>query len=267
MRYHLHYRAIVAGLLSPAIALLTMQLPPVRSQLPPVPSGGGDIGQPRQSIGAGTRYGLEFPSGSGDVGQPEHTVGAGTRGNGDCIARDEKPLTVLMPSHNNASITVSANPTLFAYIPKTTAKEGELVIVDDQGEEVYNTYFGVQNPPGVMKLNIPATVSLEPNHEYQWQLSLICNPQQRESDVFVRGSMRRLQLSTQLQNQLAQVAEEPIEQAKIYLRASIWQDALTVIDANRDKYPGAWEELLQSVGLGAVGTEPIIDCCKPTPEN
>ena len=263
---HLHYRAIVAGLLSPAIALLTVQLPPVRSQLPPF-SSGGDIGQPKQTIGAGTRYGLEFPGGGGDVGQPEHTVGAGTRGTGDCIGRDERPLTALMPTHNNASTTVSPNPTLFAYIPQTTAQEGELVIVDDQGEEVYSTYFGVQNPPGVIKLNLPSTVALEPNQEYQWQLALICNPAQRELDKFVRGSIRRSQLSPEMQNQLAQVAEEPIEQAKIYLQASIWQDALTIIDANRDKYPGAWEELLQSVGLGAVGVERTIDCCKPTPEN
>ena len=266
MRYHLHYRAIVAGLLSPAIALLTVQLPPVRSQLPPGLSG-GDIGQPKETIGAGARYGLEFPGGAGDVGQPESTIGAGTRGNGDCIARGEKPLTALMPTHNNTSTTVSANPTLFAYIPKTTAQEGELVIVDDEGEEVYSTYFGVQSRSGVIKLNLPSTVALEPGQEYQWQLALVCNPQQRELDKFVRGSLRRRQLSPEMQNQLAKVAEEPIEQAKIYLQASIWQDALTVIDANRDKYPGAWEELLQSVGLGAVGAEPIIDCCKPTPEN
>ncbi len=266
MSYHLHYQAIVAGLLSPAIALLTVQLPPVRSQLPPGISG-SDIGQPGQTIGAGTRYGLEFPGGGGDIGQPENTVGAGTRGTGDCIARGEKPLTALMPTHHHTTTTVSANPTLFAYIPQTIAQEGELVIVDEDGEEVYSTYFGVQNPPGVIKLNLPSTIALEPDQEYQWQLALICNPQQRELDKFVRGSLRRRQLSPEMQNQLAKVAAEPIEQAKIYLQASIWQDALTLIDANRDKYPGAWEELLQSVGLGAVGDEPMIDCCKAIPEN
>ena len=208
-------------------------------------------------------YGLDFPA---DIGAPQRTVGAGTRGGPESCLPGEKALPLsLMPTTNaDSGTTVSSNPAFFFYVPKTTAKTGEFLLVDDAWDEVYITEFELPRAPGVIKVSLPKTVELEVGREYKWQFMIVCNQEDRSADRFVLGKLEREQLSPEMEATLEE-EPNPIERAKLYARAKIWYEALTQVASARSQYPGAWEELLRSAGLGAIATEPIADCC--TPEN
>ena len=84
------------------------------------------------------------------IGAPRRAIGGGTRGG------ESTYLTALSPQ-SNVITTVSAQPTLFWYIPKTQAKSAKFVVYDNQGQLFYQTTVALQGIPGVVKLSLPKT--------------------------------------------------------------------------------------------------------------
>lgn len=200
---------------------------------------------------------LKFPP-VDDRGAPSQTLGGGTRGS-SCIDGSGIPITPLMPSKNNFGKTVAANPTLYWYIPQNTAQSGELALTDEAGNQVYLTTFKLPSTPGIIKLDLPANISLQIGKYYRWYFTMICDFQDRAQDQSVKGLLQRTEVSSSLKSQLAGVGL--LEQAKIYAESQIWQEALNTVAQLRREKPTEWEELLQSVGLGAIAKEPFLDCC------
>ncbi len=200
-------------------------------------------------------------------GAPARTAGAGQRSI-QCTT-GSAPLTVLAPN-NNIGTTVSANPSLFWYVPETSVKSAEFRIFDDRHAEVNQTTLTLSGSPGVVKLSLPATVSLKAGKKYVWYFGLICDPLDRGADVYVRGKIERSELSSEQRTKLAG-ATEPIEKAQLYAQAQIWQETLTLLAQLRREHPhdskvtDAWTELLRSVQLDAIATEPIVEDLTPQP--
>lgn len=209
----------------------------------------------------------------GDVGKPEQTSGAGTRG---CSPKVEKPLIPLMPAtedpnpsaYNPSKLlfyitqkTASSTPSLFFYVPKYTAvNTGELVLIDREGNYIYLSSFALGDTPGVIKLSLPKSVILEIGREYQWQLAIVCNPDDRSADYYIQGKIEITELSPDLRNQL-ELESEAIAKAKLFADAGIWYDTLELAAQARQQKPKAWTDLLASVGLKDFADEPIIECC------
>ena len=206
-------------------------------------------------------YGLDFPA---DIGAPQRTIGAGTRGGPKSCLPGEKavPLSLMPTTNAHPGTTISSNPAFFFYVPETTAEKGEFLLVDDGWDEVYITEFELPRAPGVIKVSLPKTVELQVGREYKWQFMIVCDRLDRSADRFVLGKLEREQLSPEMEAWLEQ-EPDPIERAKLYARAKIWYEALTQVASARSQYPGAWEELLRSAGLGAIASEPLAECCTP----
>ncbi len=196
-------------------------------------------------------------------GAPARTAGAGQR-RPDCYVGNT-PLTALTPS-NNVATTVSANPTLFWYVPQSEAKSAEFVVIDNQKNEIYATTLALNGSPGIVKLSLPATVSLETGKDYTWQLALICDPTDRSGDQVVEGLIERTALSSAQKTRLA-AATDPLKQAEVYAQARIWQETIAILAQLRRDRPNdsnvtnAWKELLNSVELPAIATAPLVECC------
>ena len=227
---------ILAGVLSPALVSLA-SLPP---QLPAESRPDG-------------RISLEFPP-AADRGAPERTAGGGVRGD-SCVEQEATPLTALMPV-NNVGTTVSANPTLFVYVPKTNTKEAEFSVLDDRGKDVYLEKVQLTGEAGVVKVSMPESAALKTGKDYTWSFSIVCNAQERSGDIFVRGLLQRTELSADLKSELEKAA--PLEQAKIYARAKVWNETLALVAQLRNSNPEEWEQLLKSVGLEAIAQAPFI---------
>ena len=204
---------------------------------------------PAQSLPDEWKVSVEFPP-VPDRGAPGRTAGAGTRG--------ALPLVALSPT-NNIVTTVSGNPTLFAYIPKTRAQEAEFVVFDDAGNFVYREQLVLPEEAGIVKLSLPEEICLQVGKRYVWEVTTISDPENPDWNPSLRGWIQRTELDPNLEAQLENA--EPLEKAELYAQAAVWSEAVSILAQLRDTYPEEWEELLNSVNLGRLIEAPLADCC------
>lgn len=200
-------------------------------------------------------------------GLPIHRRDGGSRNgvSGRCVD-NRSNLIALVPEDRVAS-TNSISPSLFFYIPQTTEpKTIEFVLRNEADELVYEDFL-TTNGKGIIEVNIPSRVNaslLDKEQNYHWYLSLICNPQQRSRDLVVEGWMRHKPIDFATSEKLSNAANL-VEKAKIYQQQGFWYDALATL-AERRAISGdnsavaiKWTNLLQSVGLEELASEPVID--------
>lgn len=169
-----------------------------------------------------------------------------------------------MPTRDNVGTTATKNPTFFLYVPKNNAKSAEFVVVNDLGQEGYASNFPVTSSGGILKVNVPESASLQVGKTYVWQFALICESEDRSQDRFVRGEVRPIELSSDFKQKLQQ-ASSPLEQAKLFAGERIWNETLNIVAQLRTTHPAEWQQLLKSVGLNDLASQPIFECC--TAEN
>lgn len=210
--------------------------------------------------------GITFPP-TQPRGAPARTVGGGQRGGVSCLSISSNPPLAALAPDNNVITTVSANPTLFFYVPKTELKSAELVILDDKTlEKVYQTKVDIKGAPGIIKLNIPSSVALKTGTQYSWRFSLFCNPEDLSKEQFVTGYIERTELNLDAKMKLEK-AKEPLEKVEVYADAHIWQETLSLLAKMHYERPhdsnvtSAWREFLASVKLEAIASQPLVKCC------
>ncbi|MEA5574991.1 DUF928 domain-containing protein [Anabaena sp. UHCC 0451] len=207
---------------------------------------------------------LEFPTGD-SRGTPKSTLGGGRRGV-SCITLDEgKPaLTALMPKRDNKSLTVSATPEFYFYVPKTTAITGEFVLRNGE-KDIYQTTFKLPEKSGIVKLQIPPTSNLKTGSTYKWYFTIICNADDRSSDEYTDGIIERTAITPSVNKALQQAT--PLKKAAIYAQYDLWPETITNIAQLRSEKPDIWKKLLKSVGLEVIAEEQLLNCCQPNPES
>jgi len=199
---------------------------------------------------------IEFPAGP-SRGATGRTSGGGTRGD-SCVLEKTMELTALMPG-DNVGTTVATEPTLFVYVPQNTAESAELVVIDEEGNPVYSKTFEIASANGIVKVNLPKDAGLNQGQEYIWQFALVCDSNDRAADKYVQGTLKPVELTSDLQQKLQ--GASPIEQAQLYAEAGIWNETLITLADLRNSNPKEWEELLNSVGLKDISAEPFASCC------
>ncbi|NER04373.1 MAG: DUF928 domain-containing protein [Okeania sp. SIO3C4] len=201
---------------------------------------------------------VEFPSGPKRASSGR-TSGAGTRAPESYCAPGKTKLTALMPG-DNVGTTVADRPKFFVYVPEHEAKSAEFEIVDKSGKSIYLTELDISETSGIIKLALPKNVSLTTNKEYTWRFAMICDAWDRSADESVEGIVKKVEISSDLENSLKNAS--PLEQAEIYAKAKIWNETIATVAELRNSYPTEWEELLTSVGLQEIASEPFAPCCK-----
>ncbi|MEG5040655.1 MULTISPECIES: DUF928 domain-containing protein [unclassified Microcoleus] len=183
---------------------------------------------------------------------------------GGCASISQLGLTALVPK-NKMGRTVSDYPTFFFYLPKTEAESAEFILQDQSGKEIYKQDLTISNLSGVIGVSIPANKNappLELGKSYRWNFTVICDSQDRSADQIESGTVRRVELSADIRRQLDQA--DPRQKTVIYAENGIWQDALSTLAAARRDQPNDttfkadWESLLDSVKLGEIAQEPIV---------
>jgi hypothetical protein len=147
-------------------------------------------------------------------------------------------------------------------MPQTSAEKVEFLLEDANGE-VYQTTYALAQPandvegaPGIRSLTLPALANLSPleiGQEYQWQLTLICNSQDRSSDIVVEGKIKRVALDPILARRVRLAT--PQQRVALYAKAGLWHEALsTMVELQRDRpndptLAATWDNLLKSEGM------------------
>ncbi|MEG4441770.1 DUF928 domain-containing protein [Microcoleus sp. AT9_B5] len=183
---------------------------------------------------------------------------------GGCASISQPGLTALAPK-NKIGRTVSDYPTFFFYLPQTEAELAEFTLEDQSGKQIYKQDLTISNLSGVIGVSMPANKNvppLEAGKSYRWNFTVICDSQDRASDQMETGTVRRVEISADIRSQLEQA--DPRQKTVIYAENGIWQDALSTLAAIRRANPNDaelaadWESLLDSVTLGKIAKEPIV---------
>jgi hypothetical protein len=182
-----------------------------------------------------------------------------------CASSSQLSLTPLVPK-NKIGHTVSDYPTFFFYLPQTDAELAEFILEDQSGNQIYRQDLPIKNVSGVIGVSIPANTNVPPlevGKKYTWIFSLVCDPEDRSSDQLETGIVRRVELSAEILRELENA--NPRQKTFIYAQNGIWQDALSNLAAARRANPNNkdlaadWESLLDSVTLGPIAKERIVE--------
>lgn len=228
---------------------------------------------------------IDFKSPPGQ-GEPRESDLAGTRGNCGLFhpkvntdLQNQLPLTPLVPVTSDRRIypalTVSANPTLFIFVPRTSATTAAFSLYQDEtgSKELYAITVPLTNTPGIIKINLPSNSpnSLAIGRRHLWAFSIICsgNPDLADSaaNPTVFGLIERTEISPYLLDSLEPIPS--INNALVYAQNGIWYDTLMTLvsliesEPNNRTYQQIWQDLLKSapVNLKNIAEQPLVDCC------
>ena len=196
-------------------------------------------------------------------GIPVNRQGGATRG-GECTQVDA-PVTTLVPA-SGFGATAAAYPTVFWYMPKSSASEVQFVIQDAQQQEIYSARYtlakssdgSVVGSPGIMSLSVPAFANVSPleiGQAYRWSVGLMCPPDssgESKIDDF-EGGIVRVKPDPTLAQRIQQAT--PQDRVALYANAGLWYETVaTLVELRRDRpndneLTQAWNQLLYSVGL------------------
>ena len=198
-----------------------------------------------------------------DRGAPSITEGAATRSTSSCIASNQKKITPLLPQ-NNFGLTLSERPTFFGYIPQSSAKNAEFILMDENNKLAVRKNFPIPKEAGIVSINLPADKpALEVGKKYKWRLRIVCNPDDRSQDATTNLAwIQRVQPNNSLADQIKNATPENL--SSVYADAGIWHEAFASIaklhgeQPNDPKVAANWQEMLKSVGLQDFVQESVV---------
>jgi hypothetical protein len=255
---------LIATLNASQFTVMGQPTPPIPSRKPPTESGGPRFKPPINDAPDNTQPGgPRFIQPTEDIDAPP--TGTARYWPSGCASSSQLSLTALVPK-NKIGRTVSDYPTFFFYLPQTDAELAEFILEDESGNQIYQQDLTIKNLSGVIGVSIPANTNVPPlevGKSYTWKFTVVCDAQDRASDQLESGVVRRVELSPDILSELEKA--DPRQKTVIYAENGIWQDALSTLAAARRANPNDpdlaadWESLLDSVTLGEIAKEPIVE--------
>ncbi|WP_197985413.1 DUF928 domain-containing protein [Leptolyngbya sp. Cla-17] len=195
-------------------------------------------------------------------GTPPPSAGGATRGN-SCVPNNKQPIS-LVPK-DRLGLTYSAKPTFYWHIPSSPAKEAKfLILTGDDVDVVYEASIPLPAKSGIISYTLPKNAPpLEIGKRYHWFLTLDCNPADPGGNPITEGWTERVAPDVVFLRQLEKADLKT--RASLYAGNGIWHESVTTLGALRRTNPQdvsaseGWNELLKSVGLSAIATEPLLD--------
>lgn len=199
-------------------------------------------------------------------GAPKDTRGTASRGDSNCSENSTdrvQRLMALAPNGSHNGFTLSERPTLFVYVPPTSARQALFAVKDETGKLHYQSILPLTGDEGAIGLTLPPTAPpLEINKRYQWGFAILCSGQLKPDSPFVSIWIQRTQQNPNLTSQLQRSSE--IERAALYASNGVWYDMLKTLAELKQQHPqdkslaATWERLLESVGLSEISSKPLV---------
>lgn len=222
-------------------------------------------------------------------GAPGRRRGGGSFGGGNQCQSVNPPLTALVPgveetlseepegtssaiaSLSVRGLTADEYPTFWFYVPysSTSTLSAEFVLINDKNKLVHKDIYRLTGTPGIVRIR-PSSTSMSPllevGKDYRWVFSILCDPNDQSTDMYVDGWVQPVALSPNLATQLRTAAPE--KRAIIYVKEGLWHETVTtIVEELRPNEPKKatllMTNLLQSVGLDGIARQPIVQCCSP----
>lgn len=201
-----------------------------------------------------------------NIRSSRNLLGAAARGNCSLDGVKNIQMKALLPN-TNIGLTTSAKPTFFFYVSPTLIKTAKFLLLNTKGDTIlYKKVFPLLQTGGVINFTLPNDVeALEIGQEYTWELAVLCDPDDQTGNPFVQGSIKRIEPSQKLVNELRMASIS--ERTELYVNEGIWYDSLKTLADLRLANPhdptlaNDWKELLDYAGLNSIDREPLLPCC------
>ncbi|MDY6938742.1 MAG: DUF928 domain-containing protein [Cyanobacteriota bacterium] len=170
----------------------------------------------------------------------------------------QHPMTPLLPT-SSRGLTVTGHPTIFVYVPPTSAPSAYFIIKDDADDrEIYHATLPLTQTEGIVSIGFPESEPpLEVGKTYRWFVGLLCQPSQTDLP-WVEGSIERIELDGEPNKASLE------QQAVSYGASGIWYDTIGSLaqlvrqQPNNETLSQNWSALLDSVGLEAIADRPLL---------
>lgn len=195
---------------------------------------------------------------------PKRTTGGGSRDEGQCLKASSKSNASVSPvlPHTNLGLTIEARPTIFVYVPKTSAREAFFSLQDEGKNHHHQMSVKLPSHGGVIGIQLPYDApALQVGKNYKWSLVTICGQALEPDNPQVTGWIHRVTPDASLS---ALNSSDSLESVIRLAKKGVWYDTLSILAQLRQERPNDsnlaqhWHELLTSVGLGAIATEPVV---------
>ncbi|MGL5804005.1 MAG: DUF928 domain-containing protein, partial [Xenococcaceae cyanobacterium] len=138
--------------------------------------------------------------------------------------------------------------------------------------DFYQSKITLEKKTGIVKINLPSDApGLEIGKDYQWSVALMSGSTLKPDTPFVRGFVRRINAESTFKEQLSRATA--LERASAYGQAGLWYEtvatladlkqddcvALPTADRNDANITSQWQQLLTSVGLEKIATQPFTE--------
>jgi hypothetical protein len=157
-------------------------------------------------------------------GTPAARVGGGTRGGGD----DVPVVYVLAPEHTG--LTSQPQPVLYWYLSRPVEASYEFVLIAETDYEplVEIKLSGIESA-GIQRIALADLgVSLKPDVQYQWSVTIVMDKHQRSGDILASGMIEFIEPPAGIMTRVANAEGE--ERIHHYAGAGLWYDALQSLD-------------------------------------
>lgn len=177
-------------------------------------------------------------------GAPASRIGGAHRG----AEGDDWTLLVLAPEHTG--LTTAKQPVLYWYTSQDIGQPVELTLIE-QGAIDPLLEHSIPGPlaAGVQRVALADYgVTLKPDTDYQWFVSVIADPTQRSQDYAAGATIRRVAADPQVMARLQSATGD--QQAFIFAEAGLWYDAIDALSQRADATARAQRRaLIEQVGL------------------
>lgn len=183
------------------------------------------------------------------LGAPASRVGGGTRQPTD----DAPVLQVLAPDH--VGLTTRPQPDLYWFVSGPARSRAQIVVLADKAiDPLFEADLEPVPSAGIRRLSLADQgVTLAPDVDYEWFITLVTDPARRSRDVVAGGAIRRVAPDPALATRVA--AAPARERPALWAEAGVWYDAVAalgdLLDTGADETTvrAARASLLEQVGL------------------
>ena len=186
------------------------------------------------------------------MGKPGGRVGGGTRGTGAA----DLLLAAIVPDH--AGMTSKSTPTLCWFLSRPTNTRIEITIDDGTSvKPILETKIESAVGSAVNCLSLSQFgISLRPETEYQWFVSIIPDTEQRSKDIVSGGGIVFTEPAKPLADKLS--TAKGVDISKAYAEGGFWYDAFESLselirnNPETKEYQALRLDLLEQAGLSEV---------------
>ena len=171
--------------------------------------------------------------------KPKDTGVGGSR-NGLRCAAEEETIRALIPK-GNFGLTLQKNPTVYLYLPQTSATQVVLAFQDEAGTQYARTFLPIEtNENNIAGFSLPKDkITLKAGKNYQWKISIVCSEYLKPGDPTFTGWIQRVE-ATNIQEQLSNKTVE--EQIQYFSKHGYWYDLLDRLARNS---LNDWQQVLE----------------------